>query len=86
MGVAVNVSGTWKSVNKPYIKIVNDWKPLLNIWKNVNGVWKPLFKYTWIVGPWTNCTVNCGGGTQTRTVYCQRQDGQVVDDIYCTLS
>ncbi len=87
MAVMVNVSGTFKSVQKPFVKInTNDWKPLYNIFTNVGGIWKAVYSYSWYVGAWGGCSVNCGGGVQTRDVHCVRNDGRTVEDIYCLMS
>lgn len=33
------------------------------------------FPVSWKVGPWTPCSVSCGGGFQSRSVYCISSDG-----------
>lgn len=42
------------------------------------------YLYGWVTGGWSACSVSCGGGSQTRSVVCQRDDGQVVADSYCS--
>ncbi|MDD5589777.1 MAG: hypothetical protein PHQ47_01210 [Candidatus Portnoybacteria bacterium] len=31
--------------------------------------------FSWYTSDWSSCSPSCGPGTQTRTVYCQRNDG-----------
>ncbi len=40
--------------------------------------------YTWIAGEYGTCSKACGGGTQSRSVSCQRDDGQFVTGTFCT--
>ncbi|ACL04284.1 Thrombospondin, type 1 repeat protein [Desulfatibacillum aliphaticivorans] len=40
--------------------------------------------YVWAIGPWSDCSVHCGGGTSTRTVSCQDEGGNIVADGFCT--
>ena len=91
MSLKVNVSGTWKYLSKAYVKVSDAWKPCTNIHVNINGTWKPLYSYKWSTGNWGTCSAECGGGTQTRTVTCQRYhasnsslDIQTVEDSFCT--
>jgi len=36
----INVSGTWKSVNKMYVKVSGTWKEINKSYVRVSGVWK----------------------------------------------
>ena len=50
-----------------------------------NGAWNKVMFYShnWVIGDWATCSAACAGGTQTRSVICQRSDGQQVPDSYC---
>ncbi|XP_070795834.1 papilin [Pituophis catenifer annectens] len=38
---------------------------------------------TWVSSPWSECSVSCGEGIQTRTVSCQVEQGSQILDIAC---
>ncbi|MDD5589778.1 MAG: hypothetical protein PHQ47_01215 [Candidatus Portnoybacteria bacterium] len=42
---------------------------------NSSGYIICLKSYSWYTSDWSSCSPSCGPGTQTRTVYCQRNDG-----------
>lgn len=41
------------------------------------------YTYAWEAQAWSTCTKDCGGGVQTRSVTCKRNDGVYVDVSYC---
>lgn len=41
------------------------------------------YEYYWYTGPWEPCSVPCGGGTRSRTVYCADGNNNPVADSYC---
>ncbi len=44
----------------------------------------PTYTYAWSTGVFGACSSSCGGGSQTRSVTCQRNDGVSVADSYCS--
>lgn len=42
------------------------------------------FTYTWSPGAYGTCSETCGGGTQTRSLGCVRNDGLFVSHSFCT--
>ena len=82
--IKYNLSGTWKLIKYVYTNVSGSWKTIGQIYTNVNGTWKPMWSYQWKTGNWSDCSVECGGGTQTRSVTCYRNDGQTVLDSLCT--
>lgn len=43
--VAVNVGGTWKTLNNIKANVSGTWKQAKQVYVNVNGVWKPVWTY-----------------------------------------
>ncbi len=40
--------------------------------------------YAWVYSAWSDCSKSCGGGKKTRTAECNRDDGEIVADKFCT--
>lgn len=79
-------SGTqagWKR-NTHFLKIQPGiWKITPQIYVKTSTGWKPLYSFSWNLGPWSACSKACGGGIQTRTVTCKRDDGVTLPDSVC---
>lgn len=66
-----------------HVRVNSSWKKVKNIFVRVNNSWRPVWAYTWNVGSFGGCSVSCGGGTQTRTVTCTRNDGRIMAEVFC---
>ncbi len=83
MSLFYKISNTWRKCNIYYKLNSTVWKELKNIWYKTSNGWKPAWQYNWITGSWSACSAPCGGGIQTRTVTCRRNDGLTKHDIFC---
>lgn len=82
--IRYNLSGTWRTVKNVYVRVSGAWRTVGQISVRTGGSWRGVWSYEWNVGGWSDCSVPCGGGTQTRSVTCRRNDGQTVADSLCT--
>lgn len=83
MAITVRISGTQKKT-LPSVRIAGVWRTAGQVHTRVAGVWRPAWSYTWATGTWGTCSLTCGGGTQFRSVTCQRNDGVTMPDAVCT--
>ncbi len=42
------------------------------------------YTYEWIIVSWGACSMPCATGTQTGVIGCERDDGDIVEDTYCS--
>ncbi len=82
--IRYNLSGTWRTVKNVYARVSGTWRTVGQVSVKTGGVWRNVWSYSWKAGQWSDCSVSCGGGTQTRSVTCLRNDGQTVADSLCT--
>ena len=86
--LSAKVSSSWKKITEAFAKVSGNWKKVGQIYVKVSGSWKPIWKYSWTYSAYGNCSVNCGGGVQTRTATCTRTENNsgtttTVADAYC---
>ncbi len=87
MATHVKVAGTWRTTQSLGVKVSGTWRDVKQKYVKVSGTWKEVFTaytYKWVIGSWGGCNATCGGGVQTRPVYCQRSDGTTVANSKCT--
>ena len=82
--IRYNLSGTWRTVKNVYARVSGTWRTVGQVSVRTGGAWRNVWSYSWNVGGWNECSAPCGGGTQTRSVTCLRNDGQTVADSLCT--
>jgi hypothetical protein len=74
----------WSRLNI-FVKNQDDtWTEVKNIHIKTEQGWKPVWKYSWEVGTWGECSEKCGGGEQVRDVTCLRSDGIYKSDRFCS--
>ena len=82
--IRYNLSGTWRTVKNVYARVSGTWRTVGQVSVRTGGAWRNVWSYAWNTGSWGTCSASCGGGTQTRSVTCLRNDGQTVADSLCT--
>ncbi|MEK7568906.1 MAG: thrombospondin type-1 domain-containing protein [Patescibacteria group bacterium] len=83
--VGKNVTNSSSSGKNYFIptKTVAEWVSFVSATPSLSGI--SLSGLSWATSDFGSCTVSCGGGTQTRTVWCAGSDGTIVpDNTYCT--
>ena len=66
-----------------HVKVDGVWRKARQVYQKTATGWRPVWSYEWTTGDWGGCSATCGGGTQTRTVDCDRNDGVRVADALC---
>ena len=83
------MSGVYSKVNGKFnisqinSKYNNNWRDTYQIYKKDDSSWEKVYNYWYEYSDWSDCSVSCGGGTQTRTATCRRSDGIIKSNDYC---
>lgn len=64
-------------------RTANEWAAFRNKAPDVNAA---ACSYSWVTGGWGSCSASCGGGTQSRSVACERSDGVASAEGNCAAS
>lgn len=73
---------SWHGCNH-WVRTSDGWHSVPQIYIKVGTTWRKLYNFSWETGSWSGCNKLCGGGTQTRTVKCKREDGSYWPDSIC---
>ncbi|XP_058150586.1 A disintegrin and metalloproteinase with thrombospondin motifs 7 isoform X2 [Dasypus novemcinctus] len=89
-------SGNWENLTSPGPTMEPVWIQLLFLESNPGVRYKYTIhrevdghgeaqqpEFSWHYGPWTECTVTCGTGTQRQSVYCSELQASPVDATRC---
>lgn len=85
MGITYKgTDGEWHLTDPQYKSQDSEWHYIKNAYEHREDGWHPAWSYSWIPGPWGQCTVPCGGGSQTRSLHCVRNDGLHRHPTFCS--